>query len=127
MASFFIYEKCSHRYLCREGAGARTMYRLKLPGSADFFPHVFQSLGASSEAETIERFADMLHVKAEELAIYRRVIRDAPGVEMAKIILLAGLKQAEYDGHDMPKRPARDALALLGIPIKDQPGGWEDP
>jgi hypothetical protein len=39
----------------------------------------------------------------------------------AKKILIDGLKYHEHDGHDMPKRVARNALAALGVKEDDQP------
>lgn len=36
-------------------------------------------------------------------------------------ILVDGLKYHEHDGHNMPKRVARDALEALGIPPSKQP------
>ena len=34
-----------------------------------------------------------------------------------------GLRYHEFDGHDMPKRWARDALVKLGMPLEEQ-YGW---
>lgn len=36
-------------------------------------------------------------------------------------ILIEGLQYHEHDGHDMPKRVARNALIALGIPEEQQP------
>ncbi len=51
--------------------------------------------------------------------------RDVPavtkGAERAKKILVDGLKYHEHDGHDMPKRVARNALIALGLPEEEQP------
>lgn len=38
---------------------------------------------------------------------------DAKKVALATKILAEGLNYHEHDGHDMPKRVARDALAVL--------------
>lgn len=51
-----------------------------------------------------------------------KYIRELKGqVETARKILVDGLKYHEYDGHDMPKRVARDALEALGVKRDDQP------
>lgn len=42
-------------------------------------------------------------------------------VEKAKKILIDGLKYHEHDGHDMPKRVVREALAALGVDEEAQP------
>jgi hypothetical protein len=42
-------------------------------------------------------------------------------VAEAKRVLTEGLKYFEHDGHDMPKRVARDALVALGVPEEEQP------
>ncbi len=51
--------------------------------------------------------------------------RDVPkitaGAERARKILVDGLKYHEHDGHDMPKRVARNALIALGLPEEEQP------
>lgn len=39
----------------------------------------------------------------------------------AKLVLLDALRYHEHDGHDMPKRAAREALVALGIPKEEQP------
>ncbi len=39
----------------------------------------------------------------------------------ARKILSDGLKYHEFDGHDMPKAVARDALEALGVPREEQP------
>jgi hypothetical protein len=36
-------------------------------------------------------------------------------------ILTEGLKYHEHDGHNLPKRVVRDALAALGVPEENQP------
>lgn len=36
-------------------------------------------------------------------------------------ILTEALRYYEHDGHDMPKRAARDALIALGVPEGKQP------
>lgn len=41
--------------------------------------------------------------------------------DKARQILIDGLKYHEYDGHDMPKRVAREALEALGVPREKQP------
>jgi hypothetical protein len=42
-------------------------------------------------------------------------------VARAVEILVDGLRYHEHDGHDMPKRVARNALVALGIPEEKQP------
>lgn len=39
----------------------------------------------------------------------------------ARKILIEGLRYHEHDGHDMPKRVARDALEALGVKRDNQP------
>lgn len=39
----------------------------------------------------------------------------------AKTILMKGLQYHEHDGHNMPKKVAREALETLGIPRDRQP------
>jgi methylmalonyl-CoA mutase cobalamin-binding subunit len=36
-------------------------------------------------------------------------------------ILVEGLKYHEHDGHNMPKKVAREALEALGVEPDDQP------
>ncbi len=48
-------------------------------------------------------------------------LRALSRVETAKQILIEGLKYHEHDGHDMPKKVARDALEALGVKREDQP------
>jgi|HubBroStandDraft_3_1064219.scaffolds.fasta_scaffold146532_2 hypothetical protein len=43
------------------------------------------------------------------------------GAERAKKILIEGLEYHEHDGHDMPKRVARNALIAMGVPEEEQP------
>lgn len=42
-------------------------------------------------------------------------------VRAVKKILIEGLRYHEHDGHDMPKKVARDALVVLGVPLDKQP------
>lgn len=51
----------------------------------------------------------------------KKGLRALSQVETAKRILIEGLKYHEYDGHDMPKRVAREALEALGVKQEDQP------
>lgn len=51
----------------------------------------------------------------------KRGLRALSKVETAKRILVEGLKYHEHDGHDMPKKVARDALEALGVKREDQP------
>ena len=53
--------------------------------------------------------------KPVELVIAQQTIVDAA------LILAKGLKYYEHDGHDMPKRVAREALEVLGMPREKQP------
>lgn len=56
------------------------------------------------------------------------VFRDAAGagellqaMASARKVLMDGLTYHEHDGHRLPKRVVRDALAALGIPEDSQP------
>lgn len=51
----------------------------------------------------------------------RKGLRSLAIVEHAKRVLLEGLKYHEHDGHNMPKKVARDALEALGVKRDDQP------
>lgn len=51
----------------------------------------------------------------------RRGLRALSQVETVKRILTEGLKYHEHDGHNMPKRVAREALEALGVKREDQP------
>jgi hypothetical protein len=42
-------------------------------------------------------------------------------VKAAVKVLVDGLRYHEHDGHGMPKKVARDALAALGMPLDKQP------
>lgn len=51
----------------------------------------------------------------------KKGLRALSSIETAKRILIEGLKYHEHDGHDMPKRVAREALEALGVKRDDQP------
>lgn len=51
----------------------------------------------------------------------KKGLRALSQVEAAKRILIEGLEYHEHDGHDMPKKVARDALEALGVKQEDQP------
>lgn len=51
----------------------------------------------------------------------RRLRESRLVIEASRRILTDGLRYHEHDGHNMPKRVARDALIALGVPEEDQP------
>lgn len=51
----------------------------------------------------------------------REKVDSKAGAAKARKILVDGLKYHEHDGHDMPKKVAREALEALGVNRDDQP------
>lgn len=51
----------------------------------------------------------------------RRLRESRAAMAASRRLLVDGLKYHEHDGHNMPKRVARDALIALGVPEEEQP------
>ncbi len=68
--------------------------------------------------ETLARYPESMTRWKEQRVAALALLKQ---IECAAKILTAGLEYHEHDGHDMPKKVAREALEALGVPRKDQP------